>query len=149
MIKLPQDFKEFIGLLNSHDVHYLVVGGHAVAYHGHPRTTGDIDFFVDLSQENAQKLETVLSDFGFAGLGLTASDFLEPDSIVQLGFPPHRIDLITSLTGVTFVEAWKNRISVNVDGISMLFVGKSDLMANKAATGRPKDLADFDALSLS
>jgi hypothetical protein len=147
MLKLPKNLRDFVALLNAHDVRYLVVGGYAVAYHGSPRMTGDIDFFVEASQENARKLETVLSEFGFAGLGLTPADFLEPDTIIQLGYPPNRIDLITSLSGVTFAPAWEQRVSAEVDGVTLVFVGKETLLANKAASGRPKDLADLDALS--
>jgi hypothetical protein len=124
----------------------LVVGGHAVAYHGYPRTTGDIDFFVEATEENAAKLEKVLAGFGFGSLGLTAKDFLEPGTIVQLGYPPNRIDLVTSISGVAFAEAWARRLSDRIDGLQMLFVDRQTLLANKAASGRPKDLADIAAL---
>jgi hypothetical protein len=147
MLALPKDLKEFIELLNSHDVRYLIVGGYAVAYHGYPRMTGDIDIFVEVSRENAAKLEAVMAAFGFASLGLSSNDFLEPGVIIQLGYPPNRIDLITSLSGVTFGEAWEKRVSDVVDGLTLVFVGKEALMVNKAAAGRPKDLADLDALS--
>jgi hypothetical protein len=116
MLKLPKDLKDFIALLNAHDVWYLVVGGYAVAYHGYPRMTGDIDLFVEVSPENARKLEAVLGEFGFSGMGLTAADFLEPGTIIQLGYPPNRIDLITSLSGVTFAPAWEQRVSAEVAG---------------------------------
>ena len=147
MLKIPRDSKEFIELLNKNEVRYLIVGGYAVAFHGHPRMTGDIDFFVERSEENARKLAAVLTEFGFAGLGLTASDFLEPETIVQLGYPPNRIDLVTSISGVAFAQAWERRVGEEVDGVVMPFLGREDLLANKAASGRPKDLADLDALS--
>jgi hypothetical protein len=147
MLKLPKDSREFIELLNAHDVRYLVVGGYAVAYHGHPRMTGDIDIFVEASEENARKLEAVLAAFGFAGLGLSATDFIAPDTIVQLGYPPNRIDLITSLTGVTFADAWAGRVDAKFQGVRMIFMGKDALLTNKAASGRPKDVADLDALT--
>ncbi len=146
-MKLPSDLREFIALLNSHDVRYVVVGGYAVAYHGYPRATGDIDLFVEVSQENARKLIAVLGEFGFASLGLTETDFLVPESIIQLGYPPNRIDLVTSISGVTFADAWERRIGCHVEGLTMFVVDKQTLMANKAASGRPKDLADLDALS--
>jgi hypothetical protein len=149
MIKLQKDLREFIELLNSHEVRYLIVGGHAVAFHGYPRMTGDIDFFLEVSEENARKLVAVLAQFGFAGLGLTAKDFLEPGAIIQLGYPPHRIDLVTSISGVTFAQAWEHRVYGQVEGLAMVFVDKPTLLANKAASGRPKDLADLDALSKS
>src|SRR5579864_6507175 len=125
MVKLPNDLREFIELLDSHEVRYLVVGGYAVAYHGHPRATGDIDFFVEVTKENARKLETVLLDFGFDGLGLTANDFLEVGIVVQLGYPPNRIDLLTGISGVTFGEAWPRRVVDQVDGVPVLFIDKA------------------------
>jgi hypothetical protein len=145
-MKLPNDLREFIELLNSHDVRYLIVGGYAVAFHGYPRTTGDIDFFVDVSEDNAGKLIAVLEAFGFASLGLTKQDFLEPGTIIQLGHPPNRIDLVTSISGIRFEDAWQHRVSFEVEGVSLLVIDKPTLMANKAASGRPKDLADLDAL---
>jgi hypothetical protein len=147
MLPIPTDSKEFIALLNSHDVKYVIVGGYAVAFHGHPRMTGDIDIFVESSLENAGKLERVLNAFGFAGLGLTAGDFREPETIIQLGFPPNRIAIITSLSGVDFATAWDSRVSHQDEGLSMCFIDKPNLLANKLASGRPKDLADRDALS--
>ncbi len=146
MLDIPKDLREFIELLNSKGVRYLIAGGYAVAFHGHPRMTGDIDIFVEMSPENAGKLEKVLAEFGFGGLGLSEKDFLEPRTIVQLGYPPNRIDVLTSLSGVSFEEAWARRAGVVVDGLPLVFVGRSDLIANKTATGRPKDLADLDAL---
>jgi hypothetical protein len=146
-MRLQKDLREFIELLNSNDVRYLIVGGHAVAYHGYPRTTGDIDFFVEVSEDNAAKLEKVLVGFGFGSLGLTAKDFREPGTIIQLGYPPNRIDLVTSISGVAFAEAWESRICDRVEGLPMIFLDKQTLLANKAASGRPKDLADIAALS--
>ncbi len=148
-IELQKDLREFIELLNSHDAHYLIVGGHAVAYHGYPRMTGDIDFFLEVSEENAHKLVAVLEQFGFAGLGLTVKDFLDPGAIIQLGHPPHRIDLLNSISGIAFPDAWERRVCDSVEGLTMIFVDRQTLLANKAASGRPKDLADLDALSRS
>ena len=121
MLKLPKDLREFIELLNSHEVRYLIVGGYAVAYHGHPRATGDIDFVVEVSEENARKLEAVLLDFGFGGLGLTAADFLQPGIVVQLGYPPNRIDLLTTISGASFEAEdlsprQSNRIEASICG---------------------------------
>jgi hypothetical protein len=147
MLKLPPDLREFTELLNSHDVRYLIVGGYAVAYHGYPRMTGDIDFFMEISEENARKIETVLAEFGFGGLGLTAADFLQPGIIVQLGYPPNRIDLVTEISGVSFAEAWDHRVVSEFDGLRMVFIGKAALLANKAASARPKDLGDLASLS--
>jgi hypothetical protein len=147
MLKLPPDSREFIALLNSNEVRYLIVGGYAVAYHGYPRFTGDIDIFVEMSAENAQRMEAVLNTFGFAGLGLRAADFLHPDTIVQLGYPPNRIDLLTSISGIAFADAWEGREAVEVEGMTLVFIGKEALLANKTASGRPKDIIDFNALS--
>jgi hypothetical protein len=147
MGKLPKDLREFIVLLNSHEVRYLIVGGYAVAYHGYPRATGDIDFFVEVSEENAAKLAAALIDFGFGDLGLTAQDFLESGKIIQLGYPPNRIDLLTSISGVSFAEAWDDRVTDELDGLPVNFIGRRMLLTNKAAAGRPQDKADLDSLS--
>ena len=145
-MKLNQDLREFIALLNSTGVKYLIVGGHAVAFHGYPRFTGDMDFFVERSSENAQRIEEVLGQFGFAGLGLTARDFVQPEIVVQLGRPPHRIDLLTSIDGVRFEDAWPRRTPSELDGLLVFFISKPDLLANKRASGRPQDAADLSNL---
>jgi len=147
MANLPKDFREFIELLNSHDVRYLIVGGYAVAYHGYPRATGDIDILIEPSEDNARRIESVLTTFGLGSLGLTFRDFLKSGIIVQLGFPPHRIDLATAITGVSFEEAWDGRIETELVGTPVKMISKANLLRNKAATGRPKDSADLDALS--
>src|ERR1700678_2529267 len=108
-MKLQEDLREFVELLNSHDVDYLIVGGYAVAYHGHPRFTGDIDFFVRPTADNARALLGVLEEFGFAELGLSANDFTSPHQVIQLGLPPNRIDLLTGISGVSFEQAWPGR----------------------------------------
>jgi hypothetical protein len=146
MLKLPKDLREFVELLNSHEVRYLIVGGYAVAYHGYPRATGDIDFFVERSPENARKLETVLAEFGFGALGLTAQDFLQPGTVVQLGYPPNRIDLLTGISGSDFATAWSRRVDADFEGLPLRFIDLETLRSNKVATGRPKDLSDLDAL---
>jgi hypothetical protein len=145
-MNLSKDLSEFIGLLRSTGVKYLIVGGHAVAFHGHPRFTGDIDFFVERSEANASRLEKVLQDFGFGDLGLTAADFLEPSIVVQLGRPPRRIDLLTSIDGVEFESAWSHRVDTEMGGYPVHFIGKQDLLRNKRATGRAQDLADLQRL---
>lgn len=145
-MKLNKDLREFIGLLNSTKVDYLIVGGHAVAFHGYPRFTGDIDFWVRRSIENAERLDRVLRDFGFSNVGIKAADFLEPEAVIQLGRPPNRIDILTSIDGNVFEEAWESRIVADFDGLSVAFIGKKDLIKNKKATGRPQDLADIQKL---
>ena len=143
---LNQDFKEFIELLNANDVRYLVVGGYAVAIHGHPRYTKDLDIWIEAEASNAARVVTALKQFGFDALGLIAEDFLQPQQVVQLGYPPHRIDLLTSVAGTEFPECYENRSSVEIGGVTIAFIGLSDLKRNKAASGRPQDLADLGKL---
>ena len=141
---LSKDFKEFVALLNKYDVQYLVVGGYAVAIHGYPRYTKDLDVWIALSPENADKILKALDDFGFGELNLTAEDFSEPDQIIQLGFPPNRIDIMTSLSGVDFNNCYETRLEVNLDGIAIVIIDRVNLKKNKLATGRPQDLADAE-----
>jgi phage replication-related protein YjqB (UPF0714/DUF867 family) len=143
---LNQDFREFIQSLNDKQVRYLVAGGYAVALHGYPRYTKDIDIWVDRSRENANKLIAALELFGFASLKLTMEDFLESGHIIQLGHPPNRIDLMTSLTGVTFEACYEKRKILDVDGLEINFIDLENLKANKKATGRYQDLADLENL---
>lgn len=143
---LNQDFREFIESLNDNQVRYLVAGGYAVAFHGYPRYTKDIDIWVDKSPNNVEKLIIALAQFGFASSGLTAEDFQEPDQIIQLGFPPNRIDLLTSLTGVSFEECYTKRVTLDIDGLKISFIDLEDLKANKKATARYQDLADLENL---
>ena len=143
---LNKDFKEFAALLNSTGVEYLIVGGYALAAHGHPRYTGDLDIWLRRSQDNAVKVIRVLDAFGFGSLGLTQADFLRPEAVVQLGYPPARIDLITAIDGVDFDDCYPNRVHIKSDGIPLPFIGLNDFRANKSAAGRPKDLADLQAL---
>jgi hypothetical protein len=145
-VLLQQDLREFIELLNSHGSEYLVVGGHAVAFHGHPRFTGDIDFLVRGSVANAERILRVLRAFGFGELALSPADFIKPGSVVQLGRPPNRIDLLTSISGVTFDDAWAGRVEGRLDGIPVFFLGLQALLENKLASGRPKDIADVAKL---
>jgi predicted nucleotidyltransferase len=146
LAKLQADLKEFIELLNSHSVEYLIVGGHAVAFHGHPRFTGDIDFFIRITPENVERLIAVLTDFGFGDLGIKAHDLLEPKRIVQLGYPPNRIDILTSISGVDFDSAWESRIESVMDEQRVVMIGWNELLRNKKAAGRRKDLADVEKL---
>jgi hypothetical protein len=146
---LNQDFNEFIQSLNSNGVRYLVVGGYAVALHGYPRYTKDMDVWIDRSPENTAKLIAALDDFGFGSLGLTAADFLEPGQIIQLGYPPSRIDILTSLQGVEFDTCYEARVSLRVGEVVIDFIDLENLRKNKGAAGRPQDLADLDNLNVS
>lgn len=144
---LNQDFKEFIQLLNTNQVKYLVIGGYAVAVHGHPRYTKDIDIWIEMSSENAQKLMTALTEFGFGSLGLTAEDFQIPDQIIQLGYPPNRIDLITTPDGIDFATCYQTKIEVKINDLTVNFIDLENLKRNKQASGRLQDLADLENLS--
>ena len=140
------DFRELLVLFNAHHVEYLIVGGYALAFHGAPRFTGDLDIFVQPDAVNAQRILTALAAFGFASVGLTPSDFERPDQVVQLGVPPVRIDLITSITGVSWDEAWAGRIAGRYGDIPVHYIGSEQFVANKRATGRTKDVADLEVL---
>ena len=143
---LNQDFKEFIQLLNENQVKYLVIGGYAVAVHGHPRYTKDIDIWIEISEENAQKLVKVLTQFGFEDLGLTSDDFQTPNQIIQLGYPPNRIDLITNPDGIDFQTCYDSKIEVILNDVPVRFINLDNLKKNKLASGRLQDLADLEKL---
>jgi hypothetical protein len=144
---LNQDFKEFIQFLNDNHVQYLVVGGYAVAIHGHPRYTKDIDIWIETSLDNANNLLKALEQFGFSSLGLQTQDFLTPDQIIQLGYPPNRIDLLTNIDGVIFEDCYPLRLEVFIDDIVVTFIDLDNLKKNKKASGRLQDLADLENLS--
>lgn len=143
---LDPNFLEFIGLLNEHDVRFLVVSGYAVALHGHPRYTADLDVWVWIDQDNADNVLAALDDFGFGEVGLTREDFLRTEHLVQLGYPPLRIDVLTSLDGVDFGPSHEHRVEVVIDGVAVPFIGLEELRRNKRALGRYQDLADLEAL---
>jgi predicted nucleotidyltransferase len=143
---LNQDFKEFIGSLNDNRVRYLVVGGYAVALHGYPRYTKNIDIWVEMTAENASNILKALEQFGFGSLGVKEADFTLPDQMLQLGYPPGRIDILTTLPGVEFSECYAARTVVEVDGVSVNFIDLESLKKNKKATGRHQDLADLENL---
>ena len=143
---LNKDLREFIELLNSNGVEYLVVGAFAVAWHGHPRFTGDIDFFIRPTRENAAAALATLRGFGFGSLDITLEDLSKPDQVIQLGVMPNRIDIITSVSGVDFASAWSGRVFGHIDGTAVQFIGREELLRNKESTGSPKDLGDAHEL---
>lgn len=143
---LNQDFREFIQSLNDSQVRYLVVGGYAVALHGHPRYTKDIDIWLELSPDNAANVLKALDQFGFGSLGLQAADFLVPDQIVQFGNPPSRIELFTTLPGVDFATCYPLRVQTEIEGVQVNFIDLDNLKKNKKAVGRLQDLADLENL---
>ena len=143
---LTSDFKEFAALLNSNGVEYLVVGGYALAAYGHPRYTGDLDFWIGTQVANADRVLTALSQFGFASLAIRREDLTTPNQVIQLGYPPARIDLLTSIDGVDFAECYSRRMTALVDGVMIGFISLDDFKINKKAVGRHQDLADLEAL---
>lgn len=145
-MKLNRDFRELLECFDAHEVRYLVVGGWALAAHGLPRFTKDLDLWVWPAADNARAVLAALEDFGFGDLGLEANDFLQPAHVVQLGYPPNRVDLLTSPSGVKFDDCWGERLEVDLDGLTVPFIGLRGLRANKAASGRPQDLVDLASL---
>jgi len=145
-MNLQKDLREFIELLNALEARYVVVGAFAVAYHGYPRYTGDIDLFIDISVENGERLLNAIKEFGLGELGLTLSDLTHPDQVIQIGVSPNRIDLLTVLSGVSFAEAWASRELGEIDGVSVPFISRDLLKRNKTASGRLQDLADLEYL---
>jgi len=143
---LNQDFKEFLQSLNDNGVRYLVVGGYAVAFHGHPRYTKDIDIWIAMDAVNAANIIKALEQFGFASLELQEKDFSAPDQIIQLGYPPNRIDIITTASGVDFEICYPARVLAEIDGVQVNFIDLANLKQNKKAVGRLQDLADIESL---
>jgi hypothetical protein len=141
-----KDFSELLALFNAHGVDYIIVGAYALSHHGVPRYTGDLDILVRPDRENAACVLKALEAFGFGGLDVTVEDFTAPDQVVQLGYPPLRIDLMTSLTGVTWDEAAAGRIVARYGDVPVSYLGRNELLRNKRALGRKKDEADIEAL---
>lgn len=143
---LQPDFKELLALFNFHKVEYLIVGGYALAYHGAPRLTGDMDILVKPEAKNAGRILKALSAFGFKSLGIEPRDFSTPGRVIQLGVPPVRVDLLTSLTGVSWKAASAGSVAGKYGRLSVRFLGRKQFVANKRAVGRKRDLADLEAL---
>ncbi len=143
---INKDFKEFIELLNKNNVRYLVVGGYALAFHGYPRYTKDIDFWLWVNRSNAKNIIKALEKFGFSSLDLNEDDFLTPGYVVQLGQPPARIDLLTSITGLKFEDCYETRDHIEIQGSEIDFIDIESFKKNKKAVGRHQDLADLENL---
>lgn len=143
---LTRDFREFLQSLNDQGVEYLVIGGHAVAFHGYPRATADLDVWIAVHPDNADRLVKALRQFGFDLPELSADLFLQPDRIVRMGVPPNRIEIQTGIDGVFFDECRPRGVTSELDGLRVPFIALADLKANKRASGRNKDLADLDHL---
>ncbi len=145
-VNLPPDFKEFLKLLNAHQVEYLLIGGYAVAYHGYPRATGDMDIWIATNFQNIQKIVAMLKKFGFDQPGLTPELFHQPDQIIRMGVPPVRIEIATGISGVEFAECYASRVVDVLDGIEVAVIDLAHLKINKKAAGRHKDLDDLENL---
>ena len=145
---LNPDFRDMLRALSEERVEFLVVGAYAVAFHGHPRTTGDMDVWLRATASNAAKAWRALARFGapLQALGVTEQDLARPDVVVQIGVPPRRIDLLTGITGVEFAAAWPHRVEVPLGAGMVPFLGLEELLVNKRATGRPKDELDAQEL---
>jgi len=145
-VMLDKDLRELLALLTDHRVEYLIAGGHAVAFHGYPRLTEDLDLFVRADAGNAARMMAALDAFGFGGIGLTAADFVADDRVIQLGRAPNRVDLLTRLWGVSFDDAWAHKVAGELDGVPVWMLDRAHLIQTKRATARPQDLADAAAL---
>lgn len=147
MIRIPKDFRDFLKLLNQNEVEYLIVGGYAVGLYGYPRATGDIDIWICKSEMNAVKIIQVLNEFGFQQGELSTDFFLKDDQITRLGFPPLRIEIMTSISGLNFSECFPKREIIEMDDIKINFLDFNNLLVNKKAAGRFKDLDDLEKLT--
>lgn len=145
-LKLPPDFKDFLRLLRAHGVDYLLIGGYAVGYHGYPRTTNDLDIWIAIRQDNAEKIAAALREFGFDIPQVTAQLFLEEGRIVRMGEPPMRIEIATTISGVSFDECFTRKVVDDLDGVEVDLIHLRDLKVNKKASGRFKDLDDLEHL---
>jgi predicted nucleotidyltransferase len=143
---LNSDFREFIKFLNENSVRYLVVGGYAVGFHGHPRYTKDLDVWIEASRENAENVSKALKEFGFDSVGLKIDDFLNTENFIQLGYPPNRIDIIMSCEGLSFAECFPRRNEIEIEQLKVNFLDYESLLKNKQSVGRPQDLADVSNL---
>ncbi len=144
---MNRDFVEMLSALGEAGAEFLVVGAHALAAHGVPRATGDLDIWIKASDQNAQRVLSALSNFGAPLFDLTAADLTAPGTVFQIGVPPSRIDILTSISAVPFEQAWARRLTVEIEGMPIPVLGKEDFIANKRAVGRPRDLSDLELLS--
>ena len=142
-MEAQKDFRDLFVLFNAHNVEYMIVGGYALAFHGAPRYTGDMDIYVKSEIDNAHRVMTALTEFGFGSLELSPSDFEKPDMIVRLGVPPVRIDILTSIDGVTWEGAFAGRAEGAYGDVTVYYIGREQFIANKRATGRKQDIADL------
>ncbi|GAB4349124.1 MAG: hypothetical protein Kow0099_32010 [Candidatus Abyssubacteria bacterium] len=145
-MEVQQDFRELLALFNKHKVDYVIVGAYALGFHGVPRYTGDLDVFVKADPRNAERIMRALHEFGFGSVGLNAADFEAEGKVIQLGFPPIRIDIMTSITGVSWEQARAGMVEGWFGELTVPYIGREDLISNKRALGRKRDLADLEGL---
>lgn len=145
-MEVQTDFRDLLASFNAHKVDYIIVGAYALAFHGAPRYTGDIDIYVKPDPENAQRIMAALDEFGFGSVELSATDFEGPDKVIQLGVPPVRVDMVTSITGVSWDDAFSGRVEGKYGDVPVHYIGREHFILNKRALGRKKDLADLEAL---
>jgi len=145
-MEFQQDFRDLLELFNKHKIDFIIVGAYALGFHGAPRYTGDLDVFVRPDPINARSIMQALNDFGFGSVGLTAADFEKEGKVIQLGFPPVRVDIITSITGVSWEKARSGRVKGQFGDLMVYFIGRDDFIENKRALGRKKDIADLEAI---
>ncbi|KAA3620377.1 MAG: hypothetical protein DWQ05_00090 [Calditrichaeota bacterium] len=145
-MEVQSDFKELLKLFNAHQVEYIIVGGYALAFHGAPRFTGDIDIFVLPTAENSKKVMNALEEFGFGAIGIKKEDFQFPDKVIQLGVPPVRIDILTSISGVSTADAFSHGVHGMYGDVPVKYIERKQFILNKRSTGRKKDLSDLEAL---
>ena len=143
---MNRDFVEMLSALSAAGARFLIVGAHALAAHGAPRATGDLDIWIRATPENAARVLEALRSFGAALFDLTIDDLSRPDTVFQIGLPPSRIDILSSISGVAFDHAWSNRLEIKIGGLEIGVIGREDFIANKTASGRPKDLIDLTLL---
>jgi hypothetical protein len=143
---MNQDFLDLLRELSAHNVRFLIVGAYALGVHGRPRATGDLDVWIDATPDNAPRLMSALAAFGAPMTDLTVADFSRPGIVFQMGLPPYRIDILTQLSGVSFAEAWPERVRAPFGDTDADYIGREAFIRNKRATGRAKDLGDIDSL---
>ncbi len=144
--QLPQDFKEFLRLLNENSVKYLLIGGYAVGYHGYPRATVDMDIWIAIEAKNAEKIVRVLKKFGFNVPELSSELFLKKNQVIQMGVPPLKLKILTTISGVEFEECYAEKITDQIDDITVNIISLHHLKTNKKNSGRHKDLNDLENL---
>ncbi len=146
MKQLPDDFRDFLKLLISNKAKFLLIGGYAVNCHGYPRSTGDIDIWIESSKENAKKVLKCIEEFGFTNTGLEVDTLIEKDKVFRMGHPPLRIEVLTGITGLEFNTAFENKVFFEIETLQIPTISLEDLKINKKASGRSKDLDDLENL---